>query len=244
MGILLGKTALITGGSRGLGRAIALKLAGEGAEILLHYNQNRAAAEAVAREIAGPCRLLQADIRSPQEIEAMIASLHGAPLDILVNNAGIWGQTPLGSAALDYVESMLDANVKGLFWTTQVALPLLREGATIINMSSTAARVGIAAGRSLYPATKAAVDSLTKSWALELAPRKIRVNAVAPGYVETDMTAAYLAKPDVIRGILERSPFGRLGNPEEVADLVLFLCSPASQWITGQSINISGGFVV
>jgi 3-oxoacyl-[acyl-carrier protein] reductase len=96
----------------------------------------------------------------------------------------------------------------------------------------------------LYGATKAAVDSLTKSWALELAPRRIRVNAVAPGFVETDMTAERFSNREVLRRTLQFAPYGRLGNPEEVADVVLFLCSPAARWVTGQSINISGGFVV
>jgi NAD(P)-dependent dehydrogenase (short-subunit alcohol dehydrogenase family) len=96
----------------------------------------------------------------------------------------------------------------------------------------------------VYGATKAAVDSFTKSWALELAPRKIRVNAVAPGYVQSDMTAQHFSDPEVLRRAVERSPFGRLGNAEEVADVVLFLCSPAARWITGQSLNVSGGFVI
>jgi len=139
---------------------------------------------------------------------------------------------------------MIDTNIKGLFLMTQASLPLLLDGANIINISSVAGRVGIGAGRSVYGATKAAVDSFTKSWALELAPQKIRVNAVAPGYVESDMTSEYFSDPEVLQRAVERSPFGRLGNAEEVADVVLFLCSPAARWITGQSLNVSGGFVV
>ena len=244
MGILSGQTALVTGGSRGIGRAIALRLAAEGAEILIHYHQNQAAAQAVAREISGASRLLRADMSSAQEIEAMFAALAGTRLDILVNNAGVWIPTPLGSASLEDIDALLDTNLRGLFLATQAGLPLLRDGGSIINMSSVAGRIGIAGGRSLYGATKAAVDSLTQSWALELAPRRIRVNAVAPGYVETDMTAGHFSNPEVLQGALERAPFGRLGNTEEVAELVLFLCSPGAGWITGQSINISGGSVV
>jgi NAD(P)-dependent dehydrogenase (short-subunit alcohol dehydrogenase family) len=244
MGILNGQTALVTGGSRGIGRAIALGLAAEGAEVLIHYHRNQAAAQAVAREISGASRLLQADLSSSEGIEGLFASLAGTQLDILVNNAGVWLSTPLGSASFKDVDALLDTNLRAVFLVTQAALPLLRDGGSIVNMSSVAGRLGIPDGRALYGATKAAIDSLTRSWALELAPRRIRVNAVAPGWVETDMTAGHFSNPEVLRGTLERAPFGRLGNAEEVADLVLFLCSPAARWITGQSINISGGSVV
>jgi NAD(P)-dependent dehydrogenase (short-subunit alcohol dehydrogenase family) len=120
---------------------------------------------------------------------------------------------------------------------------LLREGARIVNLSSIAGRVGRAGGRSVYGATKAAVDAFTRNWALELAPRKIRVNAVAPGYIETDMTAGYFADPEKLQHAVDRQPFGRLGHADEVAEVVLFLCSPASNWITGDSLNVSGGFI-
>jgi 3-oxoacyl-[acyl-carrier protein] reductase len=244
MRLLEGQTALVTGSSRGIGRAIALKLAEAGAEILLHYHQNEAAARSVAKEISGQSRLLKADLRSAKSIAAMFETLTGTRLHILVNNAGIWGPTPLGSTPLESLEAMLDTNLKGQFLMTQAALPLLLDGANIINISSVAGRVGIGAGRSVYGATKAAIDSFTKSWALELAPRKIRVNAVAPGYVESDMTSEYFSDPEVLRRAVERSPFGHLGNTDEVADVVLFLCSPAARWITGQSLNVSGGFAV
>lgn len=173
----------------------------------------------------------------------MVRSLGDVPLDILVNNAAIWGPTPLGSTPLETLEAMLDVKVKGTFWLTQATLPLLREGARIVNVSSIAGRVRRAGGRSLYGATKAAVDAFTRNWALELAPRKIRVNAVAPGYVHTDLTADYFADQKILKYALDRQPFGRLAYPEEVADVVLFLCSPASNWITGESINVSGGFI-
>src|SRR5262249_16864171 len=139
---------------------------------------------------------------------------------------------------------ILFTNLKGIFWLTQAALPKLRDGARIVNISSTAGRVGIAGGRSLYGATKAAVDSLTKSWALELAARKIRVNAVAPGYVETDMTAEHFADPAIKETALARLPFGRLTNVLDVANAVLFLCKEEAFFITGQSLNVSGGFVI
>jgi len=244
MRLLEGQTALVTGSSRGIGRAIALKLGVAGAELLLHCHRNEAAARSVAKEISGRSRLLKADLRSAKSITTMFEALAGTRLHILVNNAGIWGPTPLGSTSLESLEAMIDTNIKGLFLMTQASLPLLLDGANIINISSVAGRVGIGAGRSVYGATKAAVDSFTKSWALELAPRKIRVNAVAPGYVESDMTSEYFSDPEVLRRAVERSPFGRLGHADEIADVVLFLCSPAARWITGQSLNVSGGFVV
>jgi NAD(P)-dependent dehydrogenase (short-subunit alcohol dehydrogenase family) len=243
MQALQGQTALVTGTSRGIGRAVALQLAKAGAELLLHYHSNQAAAQSVAKEIGGSSRLLQADLRSPTEIDALVHSLGDTRLDILVNNAGLWGPTPLGSTSLETLETLLDVNVKGVFWLTQAALSHLRDGARIVNLSSIAGRIGRAGGRSVYGATKAAVDAFTRNWALELAPRKIRVNAVAPGYVETDMTAGYFADEKILKNAVDRQPFGRLARPEEVAEVVLFLCSPQSAWITGDSINVSGGFV-
>jgi NAD(P)-dependent dehydrogenase (short-subunit alcohol dehydrogenase family) len=211
--------------------------------MVIHYNRNREAAESVSKEIGG-ATLLQADLQSMQEIDRLIASLGETRLDILVNNAGVWGPTPLGSTSLEWLDTMLDVNVKAVFWLTQGLLPHLQKGARIVNVSSLAARIGRAGGRSLYGASKAAVDAFTRNWAMELAPRKIRVNAVAPGYIDTDMTAGYFSDPTVLQHAVERQPFGRLGHADEVAEVVLFLCSPASQWITGESVNVSGGFVV
>jgi 3-oxoacyl-[acyl-carrier protein] reductase len=244
MSMLTGQTALVTGASRGIGRAIALRLAREGAQVFLHYHRNRSAAESVLAEIERPGGLLQADLRLPGEIDKMIATLGATQLDILVNNAGIWGQTPLGNTSLQDLEAMLDINVKGVFYLTQTCLPRLREGARIVNVSSIAGRTGTRRGRSVYAATKAAVDAFTRNWALELAPRKIRVNAVAPGYIDTDMTAGYFAAEQILENAVNRQPLGRLGYTDEVAQVVLFLCSPASNWITGDSLNVSGGFVV
>jgi len=243
MGNLNHQTALVTGASRGIGRAITVRLAQAGAKVVVHYNRNREAAESVAKEIGG-ATLLQADMQSTKEIDRLVAELGETKLDILVNNAGVWGPTPLGSTSLDWLNTMLDVNVKAVFWLTQALLPQLQEGARIVNVSSLAARIGRAGGRSLYGATKAAVDAFTRNWAMELAPRKIRVNAVAPGYIDTDMTSGYFSDPKVLQHAVDRQPFGRLGRADEVAHVVLFLCSPASQWITGESVNVSGGFVV
>ncbi len=241
MGILDGQTALVTGASRGIGRAIATTLGRAGARVIVHYRQERAAAEAVAKEI-GAAHVVQADLGSVEAIDSMVSELAYTKLDILINNAGVWGPTPLGRTSLIELEAMLNVNVKGMFWLTQGLLPCLRDGARIVNLSSIAGRLGTAGGRSVYGATKAAVDAFTRNWALELAPRKILVNAVAPGYVETDMTTEFFADEERRQRAVDRSPLGRLGNAEEVADTVLFLCSDAARWITGQSLNVSGGF--
>ncbi len=232
------RTALVTGGSRGIGRAICQRLAAGGVDVIVHYHRNRAAAEEV-----GDMRLVQADLSSPSEIERMFASLDGQPLDILVNNAGIWKGSPLGSTSVDVMNQIVDTNLKGQFWVMNCAVPLLRDGARVVNISSVAARTG-GIGRSLYGATKAAIDALTRSWAAELAPRKILVNAVAPGYVTTDMTAEHFNDSATLQHAVGRHPLGRLGRAEDIADVVAFLCSDDARFITGQCINVSGGFVL
>jgi 3-oxoacyl-[acyl-carrier protein] reductase len=244
MPTLAGTTALITGGSRGIGRAICIRLAEQGANIVLHYHRNRAAAEEVIASIGREVTLVQANLGSVAEIEAMFTALGRLRLDFLINNAGIWKSTPLGSSPAGLIDEIIDTNLKGPFWVTQCALPLLNDGGRIVNISSVAARTGIAGGRSLYGATKAAIDSLTRNWALELAPRKILVNAVAPGYIATDMTSDHLSDPATYQRAIRRHPLGRLGAPEDVADVVAFLCSDSARFITGQSLNISGGFVI
>jgi 3-oxoacyl-[acyl-carrier protein] reductase len=245
-GRLANQVALVTGGSRGIGRAICRALDVEDARLIVHYHQNRAAAEEVGRMLRSqsPALLVQADLGSTESISRMVDALDDNSLDILINNAGVWKPTPLGSTSEAVMDEVLDTNLKGMFWLTQAVLPKLRDGARIINMSSTAGRVGIAGGRSLYGATKAAVDSFTKSWALELAARKIRVNAVAPGYVETDMTAAHLRDPQIRQGVLDRQPLGSLATAEDIAKVATFLCTEEASFITGQSLNVSGGFVV
>ena len=243
MQVLEDQTALVTGASRGIGRAVTLRLAQAGARVILHYNTNKSAAETVAVEVGQSSQLVRADLRSSKEIDRMVDSLGETKIDILVNNAGLWGPTPLGSTTLEILESMVDVNVKAVFWLTQALLPRLRDGARIVNVSSIAGRIGRAGGRSVYGASKAAIDAFTRNWALELAPRKIRVNAVAPGYVDTDMTAEYFSDKQRLQHAIDRQPFGRLAHADEVADVVLFLCSPQSNWITGDSINVSGGFV-
>ncbi|HVV43906.1 MAG TPA: SDR family oxidoreductase [Bryobacteraceae bacterium] len=239
-----GKTALVTGASRGIGRAICQALARDGASIILHYNNNLTAAEQTAASIRGKVRLVQADMGSITQIEAMFEELAKVRIDFLINNAGIWRNTPMGSTTAHAVDEMLHTNLRGPFWVTQCALPLLNDGARIVNISSVAGRIATPAGRSLYGATKAALDSLTKNWALELAPRRILVNAIAPGYITTDMTQEFFTDPKNLESAVRRQPMGKIGTPEEVADVVAFLCSDGARFISGQSINVSGGSVI
>ncbi len=247
IGSLVGQNAFVTGGSRGIGRSVAEGLSVAGAAVWLHYRRDRVAAESVAASIArrgGQAHLVQADLASCAAVERMVRDLPTVEFDVLVNSAGIWKGSPLGSTSEALLQETLQVNLAGLFWVTQCLLPRLREGARIVNLSSVAAKLGIAGGRSLYAASKAGVEALTRNWALELAPRRIRVNAVAPGYVLTDMTAEHFADPAVRQRALERHPLGRMGTPEDIAGVVLFLCSAQAGWITGQILNASGGFVI
>jgi NAD(P)-dependent dehydrogenase (short-subunit alcohol dehydrogenase family) len=240
---LEGKTALVLGGSRGIGRAVCLRLAADGARVIVHYHRRHEAAQEVASRIAG-ARIVQADMARPDSIDAMFAGIQAVRLDLLIINAGVWKPSPLGTTTVERMDEIVDTNLKGPFWVMQSALPLLNGGARVINLSSVAARTATAGGRSLYGAAKAAIDALTRNWALELAPRGILVNAVAPGYVPTGMTAEHFSDPDVYRRAMDRHPLGRMTSVEDVADVIAFLCSDDARFITGQSINVSGGFVV
>ncbi len=238
---LHGQIALVTGASGGIGSAIARSLFSAGAQLILHYGHNREAVEALGQELGRAC-LVQADLRSLSQIQSLASAI--PELDILINNAGVWKPTPLGSAHEDTINEMLDTNLRAAFWLASCVSPKLRNGARIVNVSSVAAQTASSSGRSLYRATKAAIDSLTRNWALELAPRGIRVNAVAPGIIETSMTASHLSDEVTRNRLLARHPLGRFTTAEEVADAVLFLCTAHSRHVTGQILNVSGGFVV
>jgi len=242
--MLHGQTALITGASGGIGSAIARALAKAGAGLVLHYRADRSTVERLAGELSAPVRIVQADLRSMSAIQTMVAGLKALPLDIVINNAGVWKPTPLGATTEPDIDEMIELNLRSIFWLMNCLAPQLREGSRIVNISSVAAQTASASGRSLYRATKAAIDSLTRNWALELAPRGIRVNAVAPGMIETGMTAGHLADDATRQHLLARHPLGRFTTADEVADAVLFLCGEQSRHITGQIVNVSGGFVV
>ncbi|MDH6130384.1 SDR family oxidoreductase [Kitasatospora sp. GP82] len=240
----------MTGGSRGIGRAVALRLAAEGALVAVHYGGNdAAAAETVARiaEAGGRVFAVQARFGESGAVdrlfEGLIAGLadHGADgLDILVNNAGIHSVSSIGQLTEEEFERLLAVNVRTPIFVIQRALPLLRDGGRIVNMGSAATRIA-APVQIGYTVTKAALAALGPSLANELGRRGITVNTVNPGAVRTDMTAGYTTVPEAVAGLESITALGRLGEPEDVADVVGFLAGPQGRWVTGQTIDVSGG---
>ena len=246
--LLDGKTALVTGASRGIGRAVALRLAEEGARVAINYAGNVKAAEEVKASIeaaGGTAILCQADIADSAAVEAMIADVvkeFGA-IDILVNNAGITRDTLLMRMKDEDFAKVLDTNLKGVFYCTKAVAKLMmkKRAGRIINMASVVGLVGNA-GQTNYAAAKAGVIGFSKSAAKELASRGITVNVVAPGFIGTDMTAGL---PESVKEkMLTDIPLGRMGEPEDVASAVLFLASDQASYITGQVVNVDGGMVM
>lgn len=241
---LIGKTALVTGGSRGIGSAIALRLAEEGATVAVTYNNSKRGADQVVAkitELGGRAYALKGSVASQEETQRLIddavKELH--QIDILVNNAGVFEAAPVDTIDLAHFDRVFDVNVKGLIATTIAALPKMPNGGRIINISSVAAE-GNMTGASVYSATKAAVNALTRVWAQELGSRGITVNGVAPGTTATDMYEAALPQ-EVKDGIAAKTALGRVGQPDDIAAVVAFLASDDSRWVTGQTIVAHGG---
>lgn len=244
---LTGKVALVTGGSRGIGAAIALRLAEEGAIVAISYAKSKDSAdEIVARieEFGTTGRAYKADVASPKETEKLIDSIGKelGSLDILVNNAGVFEAAPIDQADIDHYNRVFDVNVKGVIATTIAALKKMNDGGRIINISSGAAKISFA-GASVYSATKAALDTLTRVWAQDLGSRRITVNGVAPGTTETDMLNAGLPA-EMIPQMIAKTALGRLGQPDDIAAVVAFLASEDGRWVTGQTIGADGGINV
>jgi 3-oxoacyl-[acyl-carrier protein] reductase len=242
------KVALVTGASRGIGRAIASTLAAAGATTMINYKGNQAAAAEVVRAIEdaeGQAFAIQADISKPDEVERLFKAVleRYGKLDILVNNAGITRDTLLLRMKEDDFDAVIETNLRGVYLCTKAALrPMTKaRGGRIINITSVVGLMGNA-GQSNYAAAKAGIVGFTKSAAREMASRNITVNAVAPGYIETELTGVL---SDQIRSaILEHIPLGRMGTPQDVANLVCFLASDAAAYITGQTLTVDGGMVM
>ena len=246
--ILGGKVALITGASRGIGRAIAIRLAAEGAKIAVNYAGNTAAAEEVKAAIeqsGGTAMLIQTDVSDAVAAAEMVARVHEefGGLDILVNNAGITRDTLLLRMKDEDFDTVINTNLKGVYACTKAAAKLMtkQRSGRIVNLTSVVGEIGNV-GQTNYAAAKAGVIGFTKAVAKELAPRGVTVNAVAPGFIDTDMTA--VLKDNIREKIVEGIPLGALGKPEHVADAVLFLASDAASYITGQTLNVDGGMVM
>ncbi len=240
---LEGKVALVTGGSRGIGAAIARRLAQDGAKVAVNYSSSKQAAEAVVRTIkedGGEAVLAPGDVSAkdgPAKIAAAARAAFGR-IDILVNNAGMLDVATLGDATPEHFEKVFAVNVFGVAEMTRAAAPHLPDGnGRVINTSSIGARAAIA-GLSAYCASKAAVDALTRCFAAELGPRGITVNAVAPGTTDTDML---IRDPQFLEQATAKTPLGRIGQPADIAGTVAFLASADAGWITGQVIDASGG---
>lgn len=246
--ILNDSVAIVTGGARGIGRAIALELARAGAKVVVNYAGRADKAEETVqliREAGSDALAVQADVSQAAEVERLLKTATEAfgKVDILVNNAGITRDNLILRMKEADWDAVLDTNLKGMFLCTKaVSKGMLKQrSGVIINISSVVGLSGNA-GQANYAAAKAGVLGFTKSMAKELAPRGIRVNAVAPGYIMTDMTET-LAE-EVKNQILGEIPLSRIGNPAEVAQAVLFLASPAASYITGQTLCVDGGMVM
>jgi 3-oxoacyl-[acyl-carrier protein] reductase len=243
---LAGKVAVVTGASKGIGAAIAKHLAAEGAAVVVNYSSSRAGAERVVAEITsqgGQAIAAQANVANKAETERLFAETKKAfgRLDVLVNNAGIYEFAPVEEITEEHFLRHFNLNVLGLIFATQEALKQFGpEGGSIINLSSVVSTLS-PAGSSVYNASKSAVDGLTRTFAKEFGARKIRVNSINPGPVETEGTqAANLIKE--FAAMTAMTPLGRVGQPDDVAPAVVFLASDDARWITGESLYTAGGF--
>lgn len=241
---LTGKTAVVTGAGRGIGRAIAQRLGRDGANVIVNYAQNGDAAAEVVRTIAasgGAAFSVQADLSQIAEVRRLFdaAESHFGGLDILVNNAGTAKFGPLADVTEDEFDVLFAVNVKGVFFAMQEAARRMGDGGRIVNISSGITQFG-GAGGALYAGTKGVVEQFALSAARELGPRGITVNVVSPGGTATDLLDA-VAPPEVQEQMAAASPFGRLGQPADIADVVAFVVSDDARWLTGQNLRATGG---
>jgi 3-oxoacyl-[acyl-carrier protein] reductase len=242
------KVAVVTGASKGIGAGIAKHLAAEGAAVVVNYSSSKEGADKVVDEITkrgGKAVAVQADVAKKKDIERLFAETKKAfgRLDILVNNAGVYEFLPLEKVTEEHFHRHFDINVLGLLLAIQEATEYFGpEGGSVINISSSASSSAPPTA-SVYSATKAAVDTITKSLAKELGPRNIRVNVINPGMVETEgLHAAGFVGSDFQKMFESQSPLGRIGQPDDIAPAVVFLASSDARWITGETLVVSGGY--
>ncbi|KAB3531419.1 3-oxoacyl-[acyl-carrier-protein] reductase [Alkaliphilus serpentinus] len=245
---LKGRNALVTGGTRGIGKAIAIALANEGANIIINYTSNSQVADEVVKELEGlgvKALAIKANVANPHEVKAMMDEIEEKleGVDILINNAGITRDNLFMRMKDEEWQQVMDVNLNGLFYCTKAVVRRMmkQKYGKIINMSSVVGVMGNA-GQANYCASKAGVIGMTKSLAKELAPKGINVNAIAPGFIDTDMTA--VLSDNVKDQMINHIPMKKYGKPEDIANLVVFLSSEASQYITGQVIHVDGGMAM
>jgi 3-oxoacyl-[acyl-carrier protein] reductase len=247
MSKLKNKVAVVTGASKGIGAAIAKALAAEGASVVVNYASSKEGADRVVADIAakgGKAVAVQGDVSKAKDVDRIFAETKKqfGTLDVLVNNAGIYEFAPIGEVTEDKFHRLFNTNVLGLLLASQQAANLFGpEGGSIVNIGSVVSRI-TPPGSSVYSATKSAVDAITGALARELGPKKIRVNSINPGMVETEgVHSAGILGTDFEKGAVSQTPLGRIAQPGDIAPLAVFLASSDSGWLTGETILASGG---
>ncbi|MCW2936680.1 MAG: 3-oxoacyl-ACP reductase [Actinomycetia bacterium] len=246
MGKLTDRVALVTGASKGIGAAIAKALAAEGASVVVNYASSKAGADATVSDITaagGTAVAAGGDVTKAEEAQGLVDAAIGSfgHLDILVNNSGVWEYAPVDEITEEQFHRMFNTNVLGLLLTTRAAAKKLGPGGSIINIGSGASRL-TPPESAIYSGTKGAVDAITGVLAKELAPRKVRVNSLNPGLVETEGTyTTGVMGSEFEKSLIEQTPLGRAGQPEDIASVAVFLASDDSGWLTGEHLLVSGG---
>ena len=240
-----GKIVLVTGSSRGIGAEMIKEFGKRGAQCVVNYvadpaGQNKSDAEAVAKELKDPV-VIDCDVTNPEQVEAMMKTIGEkfGGLDILINNSGIIRDRTIKKLTLEEFESVVRVNLAGTFNVTQKAAVVLRNGGRIVNLSSVSGQMGLF-GQANYSSSKAGIIALTKVSAREFARKNITVNAIAPGFIDVGMSKGM--SDEVTQNFIKQIPLGRLGDPREIVDAALFLCSSMASYITGHVLNVNGGF--
>ncbi|MEQ6166123.1 3-oxoacyl-ACP reductase family protein [Ekhidna sp. MALMAid0563] len=244
---LKGKVAVVTGGARDIGQAICIKLAKEGAKVVVNYHGSKKASEdtlAAIKAEGGEAIAVQADVTKQADIDSMVAQTKeafGDQVDILVNNAGgLFARKTVEEIDEEFYNLVMDVNMKGTVFVTKAFKPLMSEGGSIVNVASQAGRDGGGPGSAMYASSKGAVMTLTRNWAKEFGPQGIRINAVCPGMIATKFHDDF-TKDEVRKNVAGNTPLRREGKAEEVADLVAYLASDESSFMTGNNVDINGG---